>query len=175
MNAYVLCGGKSRRMGTDKAFLSIGGVPMAKRQADLLRRAGCSKVWLVGKKPDLAELGEEVLWDKSRTSHPLVGVSAALAHCDEEWALISPCDLPMLSLGAVHTLLSGPFPCVATDGSRRQPLLGIFPSHWAERANIMAIGQRAAMQFSEGCNSIILPPKALLNANQPSQLPRENR
>ena len=36
----VLCGGRSRRMGRDKALIEIGGVPLAMRVASAVRDAG---------------------------------------------------------------------------------------------------------------------------------------
>ena len=42
----VLCGGASRRMGTDKAFVEVGGVAMAERVAAALEAAGCAPVVL---------------------------------------------------------------------------------------------------------------------------------
>ena len=44
----VLCGGASRRMGTDKAFVEVGGQPMAERVAAALEEAGCAPVVFVG-------------------------------------------------------------------------------------------------------------------------------
>ncbi|MST35182.1 NTP transferase domain-containing protein, partial [Acidimicrobiaceae bacterium USS-CC1] len=38
--ALLLTGGRSRRMGRDKAALVVGGRTLAQRTADLLRRAG---------------------------------------------------------------------------------------------------------------------------------------
>ena len=44
----VLTGGRSSRMGRDKATLPVDGVPMAARVADALRRAGAEPVLAVG-------------------------------------------------------------------------------------------------------------------------------
>ncbi|HJR26495.1 MAG TPA: NTP transferase domain-containing protein, partial [Acidimicrobiales bacterium] len=39
----VLCGGRSTRMGRDKALLELHGVPMARRVADALTAAGAAE------------------------------------------------------------------------------------------------------------------------------------
>jgi molybdenum cofactor guanylyltransferase len=46
--AAVLCGGRSRRMGRDKALLVVDGVPMVRRVVDAARTAGASSVLCVG-------------------------------------------------------------------------------------------------------------------------------
>lgn len=51
----VLCGGASRRMGTDKALLAVGRQPMALRVTIALQMAGAQSVVAVG--GDAAALG----------------------------------------------------------------------------------------------------------------------
>ncbi|HEX3090596.1 MAG TPA: NTP transferase domain-containing protein, partial [Ilumatobacteraceae bacterium] len=56
----VLCGGASRRMGSDKATMQVAGVAMARRVADALTAAGCARVFAIGgEAADLTGLGLE--------------------------------------------------------------------------------------------------------------------
>ncbi|MET0580139.1 MAG: NTP transferase domain-containing protein, partial [Ilumatobacteraceae bacterium] len=75
----VLTGGSSRRMGTDKAFVEVDGVPMAERVAAALSGGGCSPVSYVGGDVALlARFGRTVHADRFPGAGPLGGVLTAL-------------------------------------------------------------------------------------------------
>src|SRR5688572_7864759 len=77
--AAVLCGGVSRRMGTDKALVEIDGTPMAVRVARALTAAGARRVIAVGGDARaLASAGLEVVPDLEPGAGPLGGVVTAL-------------------------------------------------------------------------------------------------
>jgi molybdenum cofactor guanylyltransferase len=92
----VLCGGQSRRMGTDKALLHVDGQPMARRVHDALVQAGCSPVIAVG--GDLAALRDQGLVavpDDYPGQGPLGAIITALGHLRSEAdaVMILACDL----------------------------------------------------------------------------------
>ncbi|MGH9111551.1 MAG: molybdenum cofactor guanylyltransferase, partial [Acidimicrobiales bacterium] len=90
----VLCGGRSRRMGRDKALIRIDGVPMVVRVADALRAAGATDVFAVGRDPEaLAELGLVTVADDRPGAGPVAGIATALAHACEDLVLVAGCDL----------------------------------------------------------------------------------
>lgn len=51
--AVILAGGKSQRMGTDKALLTIAGETLLARTVRLLHEAGYEKISVVGRAPIL--------------------------------------------------------------------------------------------------------------------------
>ena len=71
----VLCGGASRRMGTDKALVEVDGVPMAERVAGALHAGGCAPVVFVG--GDGARAGPRSDDRRSPTGGPARARSAA--------------------------------------------------------------------------------------------------
>ena len=75
----VLSGGRSTRMGRDKATTPVDGVPMATRTALTLRQAGCVDVRLVGRSSDLQLLGFPVIEEPEKEHHPLFGVAAVIS------------------------------------------------------------------------------------------------
>lgn len=93
---FVLAGGKSRRMGQDKAFLLFGEKPLALRAADLVRQV-CADVTIVGNPAKYAAWGFPVIQDVFPDRGPLGGIHAALAHSEARFSLVVGCDLPYLS------------------------------------------------------------------------------
>ncbi len=93
---YLLVGGKSSRMGRDKALLPFGGIPLSRALAGLVERAaGCAV--LVGN-PQLEPLaGYPAIPDLYPGQGPLGGILTALEHTTSDWNLVVACDMPGLS------------------------------------------------------------------------------
>jgi molybdenum cofactor guanylyltransferase len=94
VNAFVLAGGQSTRMGRDKALLDLNGSPLIVRALEKLRLLGFSPR-IVGSRPDLASFAP-VIPDIHPHSGPLGGIEAALAASDTEQNLFLPVDLPLV-------------------------------------------------------------------------------
>ncbi|MDR7522890.1 MAG: molybdenum cofactor guanylyltransferase [Armatimonadota bacterium] len=104
LTGIVLAGGQSRRMGTDKAFVPIDGVPMIQRVVEALRTC-CAEVVIVAKDRARYEgLGTRVVVDASPQQLPLVGLCSGLAAVTTPWAFAAACDLPFLSARTVRLL-----------------------------------------------------------------------
>lgn len=104
----VLCGGRSSRMGTDKALIPVDGVPMARRVADALLAGGCHQVVAVGgDRLSLEALGLPVVDDPHQGSGPVAGVLASLTSFPDATAVVVvACDLPYLGSATVGQLLA---------------------------------------------------------------------
>jgi molybdopterin-guanine dinucleotide biosynthesis protein A len=94
LGGYVLAGGRSSRMGQDKALLEIGGQTLAERATSKLRSI-CRDVHILSRNPTLARFAP-LIEDRHPDCGPLGGIEAALAHTTHEWNLILPVDLPFL-------------------------------------------------------------------------------
>jgi molybdenum cofactor guanylyltransferase len=103
LNAFVLAGGKSTRMGTDKAFVEFGGSTLLARA---LKLAGsvCSRVSIVGPAEKFATFGE-IVEDQFPDHGPLGGIHAALRYSDADVNLLLAVDLPFVEAGFLHHLL----------------------------------------------------------------------
>ena len=100
---YVLVGGKSSRMGTDKALLPYRDTVLAAHVATQVLAAAGS-VTLVGDPDRYAHLGYPVINDRVAGNGPLGGVAAAVQHC-AEWALVVACDMPGVTTEFLSSLL----------------------------------------------------------------------
>lgn len=114
----VLVGGRSRRMGRDKATIDAGGVPLAARPGlalgglvDEVILAGRSVPGVAGRPVD----------DAAGAVGPLAGVVAALRAARTPLVVVAACDAPFLAPGLVarlvETLVSAPGARVAAGSS----------------------------------------------------------
>lgn len=95
VGGYVLAGGRSSRMGQDKALLDLAGHPLIEYATTKLRRL-CADVHILSSEPALAEYGPMVR-DVHPGCGPMGGIEAALLHSPFEWNLILPVDVPFLT------------------------------------------------------------------------------
>jgi molybdenum cofactor guanylyltransferase len=98
ITGFILAGGRSRRMGTDKAQIAWGRGTLLTHAVDRMRQVA-SKVFVVGS-ADGAPVG--VLPDVFAGSGPLGGLQAALAETATEWNLVLAVDMPLVPAGLLR-------------------------------------------------------------------------
>lgn len=101
---FVLAGGRSSRMGKEKALVEFGGRTLAAGAVDLLRNAGLSAA-IAGARSNLLDLAP-VIPDESPDRGPLSGICAALTSTKAELGVFIPIDLPLLPASLLKFLLS---------------------------------------------------------------------
>jgi molybdopterin-guanine dinucleotide biosynthesis protein A len=171
LEAFVLIGGFSERMGEDKASLRIGGERMAERVAAALRAHAVS-VRFVGKhRPEWIDVADFVS-DGTEEKHALHGVRAAMEAACGSWVLIAPCDLAGLLETHVGTLLDSVGPVIATGAAGDQPLLARLPTSWLSRVRSWIVEGAPARRLGDEAEAIPLPDSALRNINLPVDLDR---
>jgi molybdopterin-guanine dinucleotide biosynthesis protein A len=94
VGGYVLAGGRSSRMGRDKALLPLAGKTLVEHAVTKLQRL-CAKVSVLSGNPELAAYAPLVP-DNFGGSGPLGGIEAALLDSEFAWNLILPVDMPFL-------------------------------------------------------------------------------
>ena len=92
---FILAGGKSTRMGSDKAFLELDGLPLIDRVLALARTVS-EMVSIVGERAKFSEFAP-VIEDVYPSHGPLGGIHAALASSQADCNLILGIDLPFLT------------------------------------------------------------------------------
>jgi molybdopterin-guanine dinucleotide biosynthesis protein A len=100
---FVLAGGRSSRMGCDKALVSLDGRPLVGHALYLLQQAGL-RTSIAGGQPALARFAPMVA-DRDPGLGPLSGICAALQSMAAHWAVFIPVDLPLLPPSLVECLL----------------------------------------------------------------------
>lgn len=94
--AFILVGGKSSRMGRDKALLELAGAPLLTRTAELVGLL-VNRVTLVGDPQLYGGFGFNTLSDRWPGAGPLGAIATALVAAREPWCLVLACDLPYLT------------------------------------------------------------------------------
>jgi len=92
---FLLAGGKSSRMGADKAFLDFGGQTLLDRSLTAIAGV-CGRVAIVGDPARFAKY-ESVVADIFPGCGPLAGIHAALLHSSAELNLMLAVDMPFVS------------------------------------------------------------------------------
>jgi molybdenum cofactor guanylyltransferase len=154
----LLAGGRSRRMGRDKAGLPWHGSTLARRAAGLLARCAAPPVIVVcAPGQDLPSLPAwvELVYDEQPGLGPLAGLAAGLAAAASQAALAVVCavDAPLAHPEVFAALLSalGDAPAAVphSDG-RAQPLFAVYRSELAAPADeLLAAGERRAAALGE--------------------------
>ena len=104
----VLAGGKSRRMGRDKALLDRGGKSQLAYAVDVL--AQCVDRVFVSTRADQKDDQErnryEQIVDRYHDIGPVAGILSALEeHAEVDWLIVA-CDLPNIDVATIQLLLN---------------------------------------------------------------------
>jgi molybdopterin-guanine dinucleotide biosynthesis protein A len=94
VHGFVLAGGKSSRMGQDKALLRVRGRPMVEIAVEKLR-SFCAEVSIAGNREDLRAFAP-VVREERMDAGPGAGVEAGLKACTQPWAMFVPVDVPLV-------------------------------------------------------------------------------
>lgn len=130
IEGFILTGGASSRMGTDKARLSLGGLTFLERIAKALRLT-TPDISVVSARPEQFDSSLPVVADIHRNCGALGGLHAALRACRAPWAAIVSCDLPFVTgelfarLGVFRDEETDAVAPLQSDG-RPQPLCALY-------------------------------------------------
>ena len=106
ITGVILVGGKSSRMGFDKAFLKINGITLFEKVLLVFRKL-FNKIILIGDEGKrFAAYGLEVYPDIYPGS-ALGGLYTGLFHAETQYIFVSACDMPFPSNIMIRHLVSG--------------------------------------------------------------------
>lgn len=94
ISGYVLAGGRSSRMGSDKALIDLAGRPLIDHAVTKLRRI-CAEVFVLSSNRLHARFAPNIP-DIHPHCGPLGGIETALIHSRHDWNLFLPVDMPFV-------------------------------------------------------------------------------
>lgn len=164
IEAFVLTGGASSRMGSDKATMVVDGEPVAERIVRLLAEAGLKSTILgPGGVPDAS---------------PSAGPLAALGTLEpaQPWVFVASCDLPRFDARIVpflYGLVAAADAALPTVDGRLQPLCGVYRSSALQKAAALhRTGVKRIMAWVETLSVVSVGPEALSAAGLDPQCVR---
>lgn len=171
---FVLVGGRSSRMGRDKALLEWHSHALVEEVARKVRSVA-GNVALVGRPERYGALGLECLPDVRPGLGPLAGIEAALESGRAELNLITACDMPGLEADWLRRLLweaeETGARCVVTRDRAGvvQPLCGVYRRECLPVVRRALDEQRFRLQSVAGeLRAVILQTETrLVNLNTP--------
>jgi molybdenum cofactor guanylyltransferase len=190
LTAFILAGGRSTRMGADKAFVDYDGRTLLAIALDLARSI-TSDVLIVGSREKFAPFAP-VVEDIFRDCGPLGGIHAALRAARTELNLMLAVDTPFVPVAFLQYLIrsaqSAPDATVIVPCSSRgwQPLCAIYRREFAKAAeSALRAGHNKIDRLFDRVRTRVLEPKELQaagfssgifrNLNTPEELESERR
>jgi len=185
MRSLLLAGGRSSRMGRDKALIKIDGLSMIERAVNALAAANLEPIRIAVAEPEDVEkygsvIGTEldIEWvlDSMMHAGPIDAIEEALLDpkCEDGTLQLATVDYPWVSSELFVSLQErlGEDDCLIMphDGERGHPLLSLIRT---EAVLEMIDGDRRPLrvQFTEAKHSILVEdPAVLLNVNTPEDL-----
>lgn len=184
----LLAGGRSRRMGTEKALLLVEGERLVERVARAL--APCPHRFLVLDRPGEDPLrGGQVLpqwvrvYDRFPGTGPLGGLITALAAAPTPWVVLAACDMPWLTSAYYEALVAQLQPgcqaLVPRWAQGAEPLAGAYHREAlpvllealerGERKLVRAVAPLASCPVEPGWLEPHQPHRLFANVNRPEE------
>ena len=135
VTAFILAGGKSTRMGVDKAFVELDGRTLLSRALELARGVA-SEVRTVGETAKFEKFGP-VVEDIFRNCGPLGGIHAALTSSATDLNLILAVDVPFAPTQFLRYMIEQAASCASASAvvphaaGGWQPLCAVYRLNFA--------------------------------------------
>ncbi|MBT3374861.1 MAG: molybdenum cofactor guanylyltransferase [Lentisphaerae bacterium] len=168
--AIVLAGGRSGRMGSDKALLPVNGIPLLQHILEQLRLV-LPRVIVSANDPDRYPfLDCQIVPDRVPDRGPLMGIASAITASGCRHNLVVACDIPVIDHPFIATMLSesDDYDCVVprTADGYLEPLFAVYRDTALPIANgLLARGVRRASALCDHCRArqVPLPPSLQLH------------
>jgi len=159
ITAVILSGGNSRRMGTNKALLNIGGKSIINRLIDILDSI-FFEVLISSNNPNTFKFTEKkIIADIFPNRGPLAGIHSALSSINNKKVFILSCDMPLISDELIQFLCKyrTDKPIILPEAEGRiQQLCGIYSKSALNMAeNLLSESQRTGSKLKGSIYELI--------------------
>lgn len=179
LSTYILCGGKSSRMGKDKALLDYNGSPFLKHIINAVTPIS-EAITLVSALPQHHQLGFPFIVEQKKEMGPVSAISTALEHTKSVWNLIISCDVPLIQTNFLEWLLAQDYAgfdaLIGVVEEKKMPLVALYHQNCATifKENLDQHQLKVMMVLEQlNINWVTIPEKfqgQLININTPKDL-----
>ena len=150
VTAVILCGGRSTRMGQDKATLLAGHETFLER-AIRVARESADDVIVVARAAQQVPPDVRVVHDPVEDLGPLAGIAEGLAASSTDLNIVIACDMPLIKPAVLQRLVESigdHDACVAVVDGHASVLCGVYRSRVAPIATqLLDRGERRVTAF----------------------------
>ena len=163
ISGIVLAGGKSTRMGRDKASLPFRDGTLLTVQRDKLTALGITDILLSGYR-------DGMIPDDTPDCGPLGGLAACLGRAKHPCALVLSVDVPLVPLDSLQKLIAAHTggATLLQHGERIEPLIAVYDTAFSAKAQaLLRSGRRAVRSLLDGIEwrTVSVPDDEFLYAN----------
>ncbi|WP_160724479.1 molybdenum cofactor guanylyltransferase [Bacillus sp. USDA818B3_A] len=163
--AIILAGGKSSRMGTNKALLKINEKPNIERTIDKLKLLFDDIILVTNDSEQYESLGVRIVPDQYPGMGPLAGVHAGLTASEYDVNFVVACDMPFVSGELAEVLISNALhydAVVPVINGKQHPLFAMFQKQTAAKVEqSIQAGQLRMKQLLDELNVLYLTEREL--------------
>jgi molybdenum cofactor guanylyltransferase len=177
IKGVVLAGGRSTRMGSDKGKLNYHGKPQREFVADMLENMGI-EAYISCRNEQIEEMnGYKTITDSFVDMGPAGAIMSAFLYDPNAAWIALACDLPLLTEGVVHNLITQRNPSAIATAYRSpenengfpEPLIALWePKSFPELLRFLSQGIMCPRKVLINCDTHLidaLTPEALMNVN----------
>ncbi len=128
ITGILLAGGRSSRMGYDKALIKLGHYRVIELVARTMHVV-CDQIILSANSTDYDFLGLQRVSDEVKNIGPIAGLHASLKHCSSNKALVVSCDVPFVSVDLLTHLIEkaeSDDTTILMHRQKKHPLIAIY-------------------------------------------------
>lgn len=152
INAIILAGGQSRRMGRDKGLVSLNGKPMIQHVIDKAQSI-THQVMIIANQPGYQNFGDTVYPDLIPDKGPLGGIYTGLHYSQTEYNLVLSCDIPLVPVSFLKSLVNyrGKNQAyIPVHEKQQQPLCAVYKKEiWVQMKSSIEAGELSVRKFLE--------------------------
>ncbi|AJE52052.1 molybdopterin-guanine dinucleotide biosynthesis protein MobA [Paenibacillus jamilae] len=149
VTGIIIAGGRSSRMGQDKALLEIEGATMLERTYITLQQATQRVIVVTRDDQGYEQDSMEAVSDIYPGMGPLSGIHAGLSASTTEWGIVVACDMPFVQLEVLQALLVLTEKWAASKGAAESPLQAVIASVAGRMHPLLGVYHRSVLPSAE--------------------------